>query len=93
MRTQVITTRFPTGDAEKIKQHAELLNISVAEFTRLACKTFVECEEQILHLNKLQNEITKNVFVMLSASINLSMDERKQAARVINSELEGVSVK
>lgn len=93
MTTQVITTRFAKNDAEKMKLHAEILNVSIAEYTRLACKTFFECEEQKSLINNIKADITKNVFVMLSASINLSIEERKKAARAINSELEGVVVK
>ncbi|TPH13258.1 hypothetical protein [Litorilituus lipolyticus] len=93
MTTQVITTRFPRKDAEDLKYYAELNNLTTAEMVRLACKTYTATEQQKIVLQQLQNNITKNVFIMLNATINLTNEDRKDAARAINLELDGVTVK
>ncbi|KXI26782.1 hypothetical protein [Paraglaciecola hydrolytica] len=92
MTTQVITTRFPYKDAEDLKHYAELKQVPLAELVRLCCKSYVELEQQKLQLEQLKNEITQATFTMLTTVTDMSNEERQNAARLINSELDGVMV-
>ena len=92
MTTEVISTRFTHHDAEELKKYAELKQIPLPDLIRQSCKAFIMLEQEKLQQTHLIADITQNTFALLSAVTSLSNEERKEAATLVNKELDGVLV-
>ncbi|MCP4985791.1 MAG: hypothetical protein GY928_06905 [Colwellia sp.] len=87
MTSEVITGRFSKKDAKSIKKHAEMLNVNNAEMLRILWREYEERNQLKQLLTELSNEITKRMFSVSCATINLNSDERMSAANQVNDEL------
>jgi len=79
-----VTVRFPMGDYLDITTEAEAQNTTSADIVRKAWKSYQENKNIVLKLAHLERRLLLNTFEICSATIGLSPDERKNAAKQIN---------
>lgn len=79
-----VTVRFPMGDYLDITMEAESQNTTSADVVRRAWKSYQENKNFILKLAQLERRLLKNTFEICTATIGLSVAERKNAAKQIN---------
>ena len=81
---KTVTVRFPMGDYLDITSEAEAKNTTSADMVRRSWKSYQENKSLILKLVQLERRILKNTFEICSATIGLSANERKNAAKQLN---------
>lgn len=93
MTTKVMTVRFPRSDFEDLQQYAELEQLSLPELVRKSCVSFIQNNQHEQQFKELKKDILQSVFLMLSIITDLSDLDRQEAARLVNKEISGVSVR
>jgi len=82
-----VTVRFPMGDYLDITAEAEIQKTTSADVVRRAWKSYQENNNIVLKLAQLEKRLLLNTFEICSATIGLSSDERKNAAKQINNSI------
>ncbi|HGZ7313011.1 TPA: hypothetical protein ACOL2D_002358 [Vibrio parahaemolyticus] len=88
-----VTVRFSMTDYNDIAAEAENHNTTTADIIRKAWKGYQEHQNTLALLTRFESRIIASTFEICVATIGLTTDERKQAAKSVNNYLKMERVK